>query len=98
MLYCVHNLNQGMQMKTTYDQLKRFAASQGLCVAKYNPGNNLNIKVFEGPDQDYFSGDGLGRFKTTREAYAFVQGWMSHKLRSSSLIVIFVDESETPSK
>ena len=62
-------------MKITMKMIKLFADSLGLTVDTYNPGDNLTIKILNGRNQDYFSGDGLIRCKTIREADCFLQGY-----------------------
>lgn len=59
-----------------YKELVDFADTHGLTVCKYNPGDNLTIKVFDGLGIDYFSGDGLCRAKTINEAYMFIKGYL----------------------
>lgn len=64
--------------KHKLSDLRKFAGTLGLEIAKYNPGDNLRYKIVRA-GQDYFETDGYYRPATLSEAHAFLAGMAFRK-------------------
>jgi len=53
----------------------KLANELGLCVTKYNPGDNVTYKVKRGLDGDYFNGSSLFISNKLNEVDSFLSGY-----------------------
>ena len=65
-----------MSMRTM-TKSNKLANELGLCVTKYNPGDNLTYKVQKGLNKDYFEGGTVFIGKTLSHVDAFLSGYVT---------------------